>query len=72
MKPAKYDDTPYAKWMETKSTIYFPLNYVLWELKWQFKDYSKFQAPFANGLYYKIMINENNETKCLEIDFNNY
>lgn len=71
MKPAKYEDTTYAKWMETKSTIYFPLNYELWELKWQFKDYSKFQAPFANGLYYKIMINENNETKCLEIDFNN-
>ena len=71
MQPVIYENSTIQKWMETKSTVYFPLNYELWELKWQFQEYSKFQAPFANWLYYKIMINENNETKCLEIDFNN-
>jgi hypothetical protein len=26
MQPAKYEDNIYAKWMETKATVYFPTN----------------------------------------------
>jgi hypothetical protein len=33
MKPEKYEDTPYPKWMETKATVYFPLNFEILDVK---------------------------------------
>ena len=69
MKPAKYEDSDTEKWMEYKSTIYFPQNYEIKDTTWNYQEYMLFQAPFANWLYYKILINENNETKCIETDF---
>lgn len=69
MKPAKYEDNIYAKWMETKATVYFPPNFNILEINWQQQEYKKFSAPFANGLYYKMLINENNTTKSVEIKF---
>jgi len=72
LKPALYEGMNQEKWTESKSTIYLPLNYYITEVNWDQDEYAKFQAPFANWLYYKIHINENNETKCVEINFNNY
>ena len=69
MKPAKYDDNPYEKWMETKSTIYFPQNYDIIDISWDYMENGRFFAPFANGLYYKLLINTNNTTKSIEIKF---
>ena len=72
MKPAKYEDNTQEKWMETKSTVYIPLNYKIEEIYGDQQESKQFKAPFANGLYYKMLINENNETKCIEAKFNNY
>lgn len=72
LKPALYEGNNQEKWTESKSTIYLPLNYNITEVYWNQDEYAKFQAPFANWLYYKMHINENNETKCIEINFNNY
>lgn len=69
MKPAKYDDNPYAKWMETKATVYFPLNYEILSVRWDQMEDKKFYAPFSNWLYYKMLINTNNTTKSIEIEF---
>jgi hypothetical protein len=69
MQPAKYEDNIYAKRMETKATVYFPLNSDILEINWQQQEYKEFTAPFANGLYYKMLINENNTTKSIEIKF---
>lgn len=67
MKPAKYDDNPYEKWMETKSTIYFPQNYEIISVMWDQMEDGRFYAPFANWLYYKMLINTNNTTKSIQI-----
>lgn len=72
MQPNIYEGVDLWRWMDTKATIYFPLNYKLWELKWDYQEAWKFQAPFANWLYYEVVINKNNDSKCVEIDFNNY
>ena len=71
IKPAQYDDYPYPKWMETKWTVYLPLNYSIWSVVWAQEEFKAFQAPFANWLYYRMLINENNDTKCVEINLNN-
>lgn len=69
MKPAKYEDNIDAKRMETKATVYFPPNFNLIEINWQQQEYKFFTAPFANGLYYKMLINTNNTTKSIKINF---
>ncbi len=69
MQPAKYEDNIYAKWMETKATVYFPPNFNLLKINWEQQEYKFFTAPFANGLYYKMLINKNNTTKSIEIKF---
>jgi len=69
MKPAKYEDNIYEKWMETKATIYIPNNLKIIEVNWDQQEYSEFQTPFSNWLYYKMLINTNNTTKSIEIKF---
>jgi hypothetical protein len=71
IEPAQYEWNPYPKWMETKWTIYLPLNYEVWTVVWAQEEFKRFRAPFANWLYYKMLINENNDTKCIEINLNN-
>jgi hypothetical protein len=71
IKPAQYENTPYPKRMETKWTVYLPLNYQVWEVSWSQQESKWFKAPFANWMYYRILINENNDTKCVKINFNN-
>ena len=67
MKPEKYEDTPYPKWMETKATVYFPLNFEISSVKWDQLEDKLFYAPFSNGVYYKMLINTNNTTKSIEM-----
>jgi hypothetical protein len=55
--------------METKATVYFPLNYEILDTTWDQMEDKRFFAPFANGLYYKMLINTNNTTKSIEIKF---
>lgn len=69
MKPAKYDDNPYEKRMETKATVYIPLDFDVISVEWDQSEYGKFSAPFANWLYYKMLINTNNTTKSISIKF---
>ncbi|HRX63804.1 MAG TPA: DUF4012 domain-containing protein [Candidatus Absconditabacterales bacterium] len=69
MKPAKYEDNVYEKWMETKATVYFPPNFDITKINGQQQEHKEFTTPFANGLYYKMLINENNTTKNIEIKF---
>jgi len=69
MKPAKYEDNVYEKWMETKATVYLPLNFNITKINGQQQEHKQFSAPFANGLYYKMLINENNTTKSIEFKF---
>ena len=67
MQPAKYEGNPYPKWMETKATVYFPLNFEILNVKWDQMENKLFYAPFANWLYYKMLINTNNTTKSIEM-----
>jgi hypothetical protein len=53
--------------METKSTIYFPQNYEIISVMWDQMEDGRFYAPFANWLYYKMLINTNNTTKSIQI-----
>jgi len=69
MKPAKYEDNIYEKRMETKATVYLPPNFDITKVDGQQQEYKEFTAPFANWLYYKMLINENNTTKSIEIKF---
>lgn len=71
IEPAQYEGNPYPKWMETKWTVYFPLNHEIWEVVWAQQESKRFRAPFANWLYYRMHIDENNDTKCIEINLNN-
>jgi hypothetical protein len=69
IRPAKYEDSLYEKRMETKATVYFPPNFDITKINGQQKEHKEFATPFANGLYYKMLINENNTTKNIEINF---
>lgn len=71
MKPAKYENSLYEKWMESYSTIYIPNNIKIIEVRWDQQEYSEFKTPFSNWLYYKMLINTNNTTKSIEIKFEN-
>jgi len=70
MQPVGED--PYSKRMETKWTVYLPLNFNIWEATWTIQESKEFKAPYANWLYYRILMKENNDTKCVDINFNNY
>ncbi len=54
---------------ESKSTIYFPQNITINQVKWDTFYQEKFFAPFANGLFYQMGINTNNTSKSVEITF---
>lgn len=54
---------------ESKSTIYFPQNITINEVAGEMFYQEKFFAPFANGLFYQIGINENKTSKSIEIRF---
>ena len=69
MKPAKYEDNPYEKRMETKATVYIPQNFEIISVQWDQMEDKLFYAPFANGVYYKMLINTNNTTKNISIKF---
>lgn len=68
-RPAKYDNNPTEKRFETKSTIYFPKNIVVTDVWWEYIEQKPFIPDFANGLYYKMLINTNNTTKSIYITF---
>jgi hypothetical protein len=55
--------------METKATVYFPLNFEILDVKWDQLEDKLFYAPFSNGVYYKMLINTNNTTKSIEMKF---
>ncbi len=69
IRPAKYEWNPEEKWMETKATVYLPQNFKVLEIRGQAEESKEFYTPFSNGLYYKMLINTNNTTKSIEIDF---
>ncbi len=58
-----------TKRWETKSTMYVDKNVVLNNVTWEILEHKKFTTPFANGLFYQILINTNNTKKSVKIDF---
>ena len=72
LKSAPYEDPKFGKvykWRETKSTIYFPKNITINSVTWEIYYYEKFNAPFANWLFYQMWTNENNTSKTITINF---
>jgi len=69
LQPAQYTDDGIPKRRESKSTIYFPPNFSITQIDWEYLEQSQFQTPFANGAYYKIKINTNHLTKSIQIHF---
>lgn len=69
LKPALYDWFPYPKWRETKSTMYIPFNIIIENIEGDLLDQKKFYPPFAQWIYYQILINKNHSTKTLSIKF---
>ncbi|MBU0627151.1 hypothetical protein KKG31_02860 [Patescibacteria group bacterium] len=72
VQPAKYDDPQNGKvykWLETKSTIYFPNNIKILDLEGEVYSRSKFYPDFANGVYYLLGTNVNNTTRNVKIKF---
>ncbi|MCK9467291.1 MAG: DUF4012 domain-containing protein [Candidatus Absconditabacterales bacterium] len=69
LRPAKYDDNIYEKWMETKASVYFPQSFQILDISGQQQEYRTFVTPFANGVYYQMLINTNHTTKTIEINF---
>ncbi|AHB40878.1 hypothetical protein P148_SR1C00001G0063 [candidate division SR1 bacterium RAAC1_SR1_1] len=58
-----------TKWRETKSTLYVPKNIVITDVEGETLYDEKFTTPFANGLFYQILINTNNTKKSVKINF---
>lgn len=58
-----------ARRRQSRSTIYFPPNITITDTQGDTLEKRYFQAPFANGLYYLMRINENNTSKKLTIQF---
>lgn len=69
LKPAIYDGFPYPKRRETKSTMYVPSNIIIESINWDLLDQKKFYPPFAQWIYYQILINKNHTTKTISIKF---
>lgn len=69
LNPAQYAPQYPEKRRESKATLYFPLQIDLLDSHWEYMEQRYFKAPFANGMYYKMRINENHTSKWLEIKF---
>lgn len=69
IRPAKYTDDAEEKRRETKATIYFPLQMTINKIQWDLFKSDYFQTPFANGIYYKSKILNNNTTNTIKINF---
>ena len=69
LQPARYDPDPVEKWWETKATVYFPFNIDILDTKWEIFNNKYFVAPFADGLFYQMRINDNHSSKSLNIKF---
>lgn len=69
LQPARYEPELVEKWWETKATVYFPLNMDILDTNWEIFNQKYFVAPFANGLFYQMRINENGNSKSLNVKF---
>lgn len=69
LEPAQYAPQYPEKWRESKSTVYFPQYVDLLSTDGDYMEQKYFTTPFANGLYYKMRINENHTTKDLKVKF---
>ncbi len=58
-----------ARRRQSRSTIYFPPNATIVDTQGDTLERRYFEAPFANGLYYLLRINENHTSKTLTIQF---
>lgn len=58
-----------TKRRETKSTLYVAKNVAITKVDWETLYQEKFTTPFANGLFYQMMINTNNTKKSVIIEF---
>lgn len=58
-----------TKWRETKSTLYFDKNVTINKVEWDILYNEKFTTPFANGLFYQMLIDTNNTKKSIKISF---
>jgi hypothetical protein len=58
-----------TKRWETKSTMYVDKNVSINNVQWEILDQKKFTTPFANGLFYQILIDTNNTKKSVKIEF---
>ncbi len=54
---------------ETKSTIYFGQHINITNISGDFSESKKFASPFANALFYQMLIDTNDTTKSIEIEF---
>lgn len=62
-------DTDQVRRRQSKSTIYFPPSITILDTQGDTVEDKYFQAPFANGLYYMMRINDNHTSKTLTIKF---
>lgn len=69
LQPARYEPDLVDKRWETKATVYFPLNIDILDVQWEMFNNKYFVAPFANGLFYQMRINDNHSGKSLSIKF---
>lgn len=69
LQPARYEPELVEKWRESKATVYFPLNIDILDVQWEIFNQKYFVAPFANGLFYQMRINENWKSKSLTVKF---
>ena len=69
LQPARYEPELVEKWRESKATVYFPLNIDILDIQWEIFNQKYFVAPFANGLFYQMRINENWKSKSLTVKF---
>jgi hypothetical protein len=58
-----------TKRRETKSTMYVDKNISIKSVGWEILEHKKFTTPFANWLFYQILIDTNNTKKSVKIDF---
>ncbi|MCF7835054.1 DUF4012 domain-containing protein [Candidatus Gracilibacteria bacterium] len=69
LKPAVYEPDLVKKWRETKATVYFPFSIDILDVKGEIFNNKYFVAPFANGLFYQMRINDNGKSKSLNVKF---
>lgn len=72
MQPSVFEEPngkKVTKRWETKSTMYIDKNTSINDVNWKILEYKKFTTPFANGLFYQILIDTNNTKKSVKIEF---